>query len=130
MTGVAPGRLLSVALTEAQVRARTKTETRRLGWWTDKHERRLVVEGDRLQLVRKAMGRKPGEPVVVIARVEVTGVCRERLDSITPEAVAAEGFPEWTPAEFVEFFTRSMRCEPDRTVTVIRWRYLDEGGAS
>lgn len=121
-----PGRMLSCALTEGQVLDRSKTETRRLGWWVDKNGRRLVKVGDRLQLVRKAMGRKPGEPVVVLARVEVTDVVRERLDAITPEGVAAEGFPDWGPAEFIEFFCRSMKCEPDRVVTVIRWRYRDE----
>lgn len=120
------GRLLSCALTEPQVVDRSKTETRRLGWWEDKHGYRLVMPYDRLQLVRKAMGRKPGEPVVVLAQVEVTEVVRERLDAITPEGVAAEGFPDWGPAEFIEFFCRSMKCEPDRVVTVIRWRYRDE----
>ena len=120
------GRLLSCALTEPQVVDRSKTETRRLGWWEDKHGNRLVMPYDRLQLVRKAMGRKPGEPVVVLARVEVTDVVRERLDAITPEGVAAEGFPDWGPSEFIEFFCHSMKCEPDRVVTVIRWRYRFE----
>lgn len=118
-------RLLSVALTEPQVRDRSKTETRRLGWWEDKHGRRLLHPGDRLTLCRKVMGRKPGEPLVRLAEVEVTAVYRERLDAITPEGVAAEGFPEMTPGQFVVFFRQHMRCQPDTVVTVIRWTYLD-----
>lgn len=123
---IGQGRLLSCALTETQVIDRTKTETRRLGWWEDKHGNRLVMPYDRLQLVRKAMGRKPGEPLVVLAHVEVTEVAREQLDAITTAAVAAEGFPGWTPADFIEFFAREMRCPRNAEVTVIRWRYLDE----
>lgn len=124
---IGQGRLLSCALTEPQVIDRTKTETRRLGWWLDKNGRHLVKPGDQLQLVRKAMGRKPGEPIVVLARVEVTDVVREWLHFISQEEVAAEGFPGWTPAEFIEFFAREMRCHHATEVTVIRWRYLDMG---
>lgn len=91
---IGQGRLLSCALTEPQVIDRTKTETRRLGWWLDKNGRHLVKPGDQLQLVRKAMGRKPGEPIVVLARVEVTEVVRECLHFISKDEVAAEGFPD------------------------------------
>lgn len=122
MTG--RGRLLSVALTEQQVLTCTKFETRRLGWWLDKNGRRLVVEGDPLQLVRKSMGRRPGEPVVVLARVEVVSVSREPLNWIIQQDVDDEGFPTWTPERFVEFFTSNMKCEPSVMTTVIRWKYL------
>lgn len=123
MTATMSGKYLSVALTEEQVRARFKRETRRLGWWLDKNGRRLVHPGDHLRLARKVMGRRPGEPIVVLAEVCVTEVRREPLDAITLGSVVDEGFPEWGPDEFVAFFCREMRCEPDREVTVIRWRY-------
>ena len=87
-------RLMSVAFTEAQVRARTKTVTRRKGWWTDKAGRRLVVPGDRLTLCRKVMGRRRRdgdvEPLVRICDVEVVAVRRERLGDITAADVAAD----------------------------------------
>lgn len=122
-------RLLSVALTEPQVVARDKTVTRRLGWWEDKNGRRLLVPGARLTLVRQAMGRrrKDGtvEPLVRLAEVEVTDVRREQLAAILPSDVAREGFPGWTRMEFIDFFCRSMRCEPATVVTRIAWRYLD-----
>lgn len=143
-------RLISFMLTERQIKARTKTETRRLGW-------RNVKVGDRLRGVLKSQGRtrkcpecdgagftwgewpaaavvcetcdgrkKITDKLIDLAIVEVTEVKRERLDAITPEAVIAEGFPEMTAAEFVAMFCKHMKCEPSTEVTVIRFRYVDE----
>ncbi|WP_233434689.1 hypothetical protein [Nocardia yamanashiensis] len=116
-------RLMAVSLTEDQVRDRSKTVTRRMGW-------RDLRAGTRLTLCRKVMGRRRAdgyvEPLVRITDVEVVAVRRERLDAITPDEVVAEGFPEMSPPEFVEFFCDSHRgCTPDSTVTRIQWRYLD-----
>jgi hypothetical protein len=53
-------------------------------------------------------------------------VRREPLDAITAADVAAEGFPQMTPAEFVAFFCRTHRsCGPGTEVTRIEWRYVD-----
>jgi hypothetical protein len=116
-------RLMSVALTEQAVRDRAKTQTRRLGW-------AYLKPGERLTLVRKAMGRKRPdgtvEPLVRICNVEVVDARREQLDSITPEDCAAEGFPQFTPQQFVEFFCEHMRCTPDTWVTRVTWQYLPE----
>jgi hypothetical protein len=110
--------LMSVALTEPQVRARTKTVTRRMGW-------RKLKPGDRLTLCPKVMGFRKGEHPERIVDVEVISVRRERLDLITPDEVTAEGFPRLTPAEFVAFFCGSHKgCTPDTEVTRIEWRYL------
>lgn len=117
---------MSVSLTESQVRDRSKTVTRRLGWWTDKHGRRMLQPGDRLTLCRKVMGRRPGEPLERITDVEVLSVRRERLDAITPADVIAEGFPEMTPREFVRFFVGSHKgADAATVVTRIEWRYLE-----
>lgn len=111
-------RLMSVSLTEPQVRARSKTVTRRAGWL-------MLKPGDRLTLCRKVMGRRKGEPLERITDVEIVAVRRERLDLITPAEVIAEGFPEMTPAEFVEFFCGSHKgCGPASEITRIEWRYL------
>ncbi|MFD9614755.1 hypothetical protein ACFWWS_35855, partial [Streptomyces sp. NPDC059083] len=104
---------MAVSLTESQVRDRSKTVTRRMGW-------RDLRTGERLTLCRKVMGRRRAdghvEPLVRIVDVEVVEVGRERLDAITPDEVAAEGFPEMTPQQFVEFFCGSHRgCTPDST---------------
>lgn len=112
-------RLMSVSLTEPQVLARTKTVTRRLGWL-------MLKPGDRLTLCRKVMGRKKGEPLVRVAEVEVVSVRRERLETITADEVAAEGFPGNSVAGFVEFFCQTHKgCKPESEVTRIEWRYLD-----
>jgi hypothetical protein len=111
-------RLMAVSLTEDQVRARAKTVTRRSGW-------RMLRPGDQLTLCRKVMGRR-GEPLERIATVEVTSARRDPLDAITAADVAAEGFPQWTPAEFITFFCRTHRgCGPGTEITRIEWRYLD-----
>jgi hypothetical protein len=112
-------RLMAVSLTGPQVRARTKTVTRRAGW-------RMLRPGDRLTLCRKVMGRKRGEPLERIAGVEVISVRREPLEAITAADVTAEGFPDWTPAQFTDFFCRTHPgCGPATEITRIEWRYLD-----
>jgi hypothetical protein len=131
-------RLMSVSKTVGAVRRREKTVTRRLGWWTDKNGRQLVMPGDRLTLCEKVQGRKPGEPLVRLAEVEVVSVRRERLWDITDEDIASEGVPvEWfeehhtdtglpTPQAWVWWFCEEMNVEPDVMVTRIEWIYLPE----
>lgn len=120
-------RLMSVSLTEDAVRARTKTVTRRLGWWADVNGRRLLLPGNRLSLCRKVMGRKAGEPLVRIAEVQVVDMSRQQLHvQNTDDETAREGFPDWSWGEFVEFFCREMRCTQDTVVTRIEWAYLNE----
>lgn len=110
---------MSVSLTEPQVRARTKTVTRRAGWL-------MLRPGDRLTLCRKVMGRRKGDPLERITDVEVVSVNREPLLAITMPDVIAEGFPKMTPTEFVAFFCGTHKgCTPATEVTRIRWRYLD-----
>jgi hypothetical protein len=95
--------LMAISLIESQVRDRTKTVTRRVGW-------RMLRVGDQLTLCRKVMGRR----------------CREPLNMITAADVAAEGFPQMTSVEFVAFFCHAHRgCSPGTEVTRIEWRYLD-----
>jgi hypothetical protein len=112
-------RLMSVSLTEPQVRARTKTVTRRAGWL-------MLKPGDHLTLCKKVQGRRKGEPLERITDVEVVSVRREPLHAITKAEVAAEGFGGWAPADFVAFFCRTHKgIQPDSDVTRIEWRYLD-----
>lgn len=115
-----PGRLMSVSLTADAVVARTKTVTRRAGWLT-------LKPGDRLQLCRKVMGRRKGEPLERLAVVEVVDVRREPLCDITNDDVAREGFPEWSWTEFVQFFCETHKGVAFGTeITRIEWRYLGE----
>lgn len=109
---------MSVSLTEQAVVERRKTVTRRLGWT-------FLKPGDRLTLVRKSMGRKPGEPLVRLAEVEVVSVNREPLEFIDLDDIRREGFPDWGWGEFVRFFVASHKgCREWTEVTRIEWRYL------
>ena len=128
-------RLMSVAFTEAAVRDRSKTVTRRKGWT-------FLKTGDRLTLCRKVMGRKPGEPLVKVAEVEVVSVERqpltclgrcqcwddhERGTTYSEMEMVREGFPGLDPREFVRrYFVEAQGMDPEATVTRIEWRYLDE----
>ncbi|WP_261779317.1 hypothetical protein [Rhodococcus erythropolis] len=111
---------MSVALTTEQVKARQKTVTRRAGWT-------VLKPGDLLTLCPKVRGRRAGEPLERIVTVEVVSTRRERLDSITPEDVIAEGFPEMTPAQFIDFFAATHRGVTASTeITRIQWQYPRE----
>lgn len=101
-------RMMSFALTERQLMDGSKTVTRRTGWENLKPSERLLA-------VRKTMGLKKGEQVVVLCEIEVVSSRREPLGDITPAEVLAEGFPQWTNdvAEFVRMFCRHMRVPAD-----------------
>jgi hypothetical protein len=124
---------MSVAMTQQQVIDRTKTATRRKGWWLDKHGRHLVKPGDHLILVDRLRGLKKGERATVLTEVEVVSTCREHLDNLTTfpsygeEEVRREGFPGIV--EFIDrdrFFVKAQGMQPSDLVTRIEWRYLDD----
>lgn len=126
-------RLMSVAMTTDAVIERRKTVTRRIGWWKDKHGRRLLNVGDTLTLCRKVQGRKPGEPIERLAEVEVVDIRRESLDDLIfchddyPEReMEREGFPGMEPFDFVDrYFIKAQGLTQWDPVTRIEWRYLD-----
>lgn len=131
-------RLMSVAETKAQVYDRTKTVTRRLGWWTDKNGRRLLHAGDQVTLCEKVQGRRyrcdcgecardwRTDPLVRICDVDIIDVRREPLNQIelNPDDVTLEGFPDWTSYQFVAFFCDRFKVSSTQMVTRIEWRYL------
>ena len=124
-------RLMSVAFTEAAVRNRSKTVTRRKGWV-------FLKPGDRLTLCRKVMGRKAGEPLERIVDVEVVHVQRHPLSSLltcdpqeAADEMTREGFPGLSPTEFVRrFFVEAQGMDVGDLVTRIEWRYLDDDKAA
>jgi len=109
---------MSFALTTAQVEARTKDVTRRLGWDS-------LRPGDRVWAVVKAQGLKKGEKVKRLARIEVVSNRRERLCDITDDDVRREGFPELTPEQFVEMFCAHMKVWPAIVVNRIEFQYVE-----
>ncbi len=126
-------RLMSVSLTETAVVERRKTVTRRLGW-------KFARVGDQLQLCRKVMGRRAGEPLVRLAVVELVHVSRVPLWKISSADVEREGVPishfaskvdgrlpnVVTPAMWAVWFAETQGCDVDAMVTRLEWKYLDE----
>lgn len=109
-------RNMSFQLTIEQVKNRTKTVTRRLGWT-------FLRPSDELNAVNRTMGFKQGERPIQLARIRVKDVRRERLNAITQEEVWREGF-DFTPSEFVEFFCRERRIFPTDLITRIEFEYV------
>ena len=87
-------RNMSFALTTAQIKNRSKTVTRRFGWW-------FLKPGDVLNAVEKSMGLQKGEKIKRLAKIEVLSVRKERLFFMEPSDCAKEGFPLLTPYGFV-----------------------------
>lgn len=116
-------RNMSFALTTDQIRARTKTVTRRLGWT-------FLKPGDLISAVKKCRGLKKGEKVERIAVLRVNDVRLEPLRNLFVEPrseLRREGFPRMSTGEFIEMFCRSHRgCTPETTVTRIEFEFVDE----
>jgi len=95
----------------------SKTVTRRTGWAN-------LQPGMRLLAVRKAMGLKAGEKMQALCEIEVVSVRRVTLDDIDAEDCAREGFPHFSPADFIGMFAKHMnlRDKPEVMLTRIEFR--------
>ena len=117
-------RNMSFGLTQTQVRAGTKTVTRRLGW-------RTLRPGENLQAIEKGQGLRKGEKVKPIRSIRILNVRREPLIRLYEprygaEECAKEGFPGRDPLEFVIWFCKAHRpCKPNWLVTRIEFEYAD-----
>jgi hypothetical protein len=122
-------RNISFMFTQPQIRARTKTVTRRLGWAT-------LKAGDLLRGVEKGRGLKAGEKVGTLAVIRVVDVRPEPLFLMTADLdygrieCEKEGFAGHStlsrPGAFVEYFCASHRgCTPDTVVTRIEFEYVN-----
>lgn len=120
-------RNMSFALTTDQVRAGTKTVTRRMGW-------RFLTPGTLIQPVRKGMGLKPGEKVERLrGPIRVTSVRTEQLRRMSDYPAygvvecAREGFDSMTPYAFVKMFCESHKgCTPESHVVRIEFEYVND----
>lgn len=113
-------RLMSFALTTEQIELQTKTVTRRQGWQN-------LKPGTLLQPVKKAMGLRRGEKVQRLGcLIEVVSVRWEPLNRITIDDVRAEGFPDWSRSEFVEFYQKANKLpQPWAPCNRIAFRYTE-----
>lgn len=123
-------RNMSFFYTQSQIRDRTKTVTRRLGWT-------FLRPGEVLNACVKCQGLKAGETVEKICRLKVVSVQQESLQAMEfpsyyghnrdygRREVSREGFPDMTPGQFIEMFCKHMKCPSERKVTRIEFEYLD-----
>lgn len=111
-------RNISFALTTPQFLDGSKDVTRRMGW-------RNLKAADVLCAVEKGMGLKPGEKIKRLGMIRVVSVRREPLTAITQADVVREGFPNMTPAWFIEFFCAGHKgCTPESEVTQIEFEHI------
>lgn len=112
-------RNISFSMTTPQFKARTKDVTRRFGWW-------FLKPGDRLMGVEKAMGLKKGEKMVRLGVIEIVSARGERLDAITHDDCHREGFPFFSPADFVHFLCRKSKKTGESIVNRIEFKHVSD----
>jgi hypothetical protein len=110
-------RAMSFALTKDQLRAGTKTVTRRLGW-------AALKPGDALWAVEKAQGLKKGERQRKIAMIRVLSVRQEVLINMAVGDLAREGFPGMGIGKFVSMFCSANKCQPSTVVQRIEFEIM------
>ena len=110
-------RNMSFALTTEQIRNRTKTVTRRFGWWN-------LKPGEILNACVKCMGLRKGEKIEVIRQIRVISIQREQLYKISKADVNREGFPAWNRIDFLDFFMHTHNCDGLAEVNRIEFEYL------
>jgi len=123
-------RNMSFALTTEQIMDGSKDVTRRLGWL-------FLKPGDLIRPVRKCMGLRPGEKIVVLTDPKrVVDVRREPLRAMLDdtdyglEECRREGFgshPDYRwPSAFVAMFCATHRgCVPETVITRIVLERVD-----
>lgn len=110
-------RNMSFSMTTEQVRNKTKTVTRRLGW-------NFLKPGDVLNAVEKAQGLKKGEKVKGICQIRIISKRRERLCLITRKEIEKEGFPGMYKHEFIRMFCKANKAHWNLTINRIEFEYL------
>jgi len=111
-------RNMSFSLTTDQIKNRSKTVTRRNGWW-------FLKPGDIVNAVEKAQGLKKGEKIKRIGQIRIVGTRPEALLRITHPDVVREGFPEMSTGEFIDMFCSSHKgCLADSIVNRIEFEYV------
>ena len=110
-------RNMSFAMTTEQVNNRTKDVTRRFGWL-------FLRPGDKVCAVEKSMGLQKGEKIKRLCMIEIVSVRQEPLMAITQDDVIREGFPDWTPEQFVLMLVGHYGVDPWEHVNRIEFKYL------
>ena len=105
-------------MTTDQIRAQTKTVTRRFGC-------SFLNPVDIVQAVEKAMGLRKGEKIKRLCLIRIVSTRTEPLRAITQDDVIKEGFPSWAPSEFVQMLIDHYKVEPTVSVNRIKFEYME-----
>ncbi|MDH4263970.1 MAG: ASCH domain-containing protein [Spirochaetia bacterium] len=108
---------MSFALTTEQIKNRTKTVTRRFGWWN-------LKAGDVVCAVEKGMGLKKGEKIKRLALLRIVRVSQDHLGDITQDECIKEGFPNMSPNEFVKMIQDHYKCSDNNYMNRIEFEYI------
>lgn len=111
-------RNMSFSMTTPQFRARTKTVTRRFGWW-------FLKPNDIVCGVEKAHGLRKGERIVRLGMIRIVSIRTEPLNWITHAELDLEGLPDTSPREFVAGLCERYRKQPHSAINRIEFEYLD-----
>ncbi len=119
-------RNMSFALTTEQIKNRTKTVTRRIGWG-------FLNPGDIVNACVKCMGLKPGEKVQRLAQIRIVRTRIEPLSRMIQQSeygaseAAKEGFPGWSGDQFVEMLLDHMPTKFGKSTLVnrIEFEYVE-----
>ena len=110
-------RNMSFMLTTRQIKNRSKTVTRRLGWW-------FLKPGDVLNACEKCQGLKKGEKIKKLCRIKIISCRKIPLHKISHADCFREGFPDMYPSEFIRMFRKEMKCSMDTEVNRIEFEYI------
>jgi hypothetical protein len=113
-------RNMSFMLTTEQIKNRTKTVTRRVGWW-------YLQSGDIINAIEKGMGLKKGEKVKKICQLRIKSALLQELkiEKITKDECIREGFPEMSPEEFIDFLcSHNKQIWYGRSIMRIEFEYV------
>lgn len=108
-------RNMSFFMTTQQFISGTKDVTRRFGWWN-------LKPGDRINAVEKAMGLKKGERTRALGVIEIVSTRKEPLKDITQDDCRREGFPDFSPEQFVDFLAKHYGVSPDAVINRIEFK--------
>jgi len=113
-------RNMAFQFTTEQIRARSKTVTRRPGW-------EFLKPGELVQAVDKAMGLRKGERMEKLAVIRIVKTRREPVAAIMeyPDDAALEGYPKLSAREFAARFCALTGSSLSTMVTRIEFEYCD-----
>lgn len=74
------------------------------------------------------MGTPAGEKIKRICMIEIVSTRAEPLNAITTLDCTREGFPSFTPKEFIDMLVDHYRIDTAKECNRIEFRYITDGG--